>query len=124
MTTLRELKQYVEDLGAGLALRLDDLSARLDVVDTNVAIIRVLLGDRSAVDPQVVVLHTGLTPAQSHVAVMLADGNTVRDIALKMGVKENTVRTHIKRIRRRLGVSTQAQVVRIVLMLPRGRAGA
>ena len=114
---LTELRQYIEDMSAGLAMRFDDIDRRLDAI-------KVRTDGPQRIAPHVVASHTGLTLAQSRVAVMLADGNTVRDIVLKTGAKENSVRAHIKRIHSKLGVSTQAQVVRIVLQLPHGRAGA
>ena len=120
MTTFRVLKQYLEDLEAGLAMRFDNLDTRLDAIESDLAAIKVRMDEHSVVDPHVVASHTGLTLAQSRVAVMLAEGNTVRDIVLKTGAKENSVRAHIKRIHSKLGVSTQAQVVRVVLTLPHG----
>ncbi len=121
---LTELRQYIEDMSAGLAMRFDDLDRRLDAIEGDLAAIKVRTDGPQRIGPHVVASHTGLTLAQSRVAVMLADGNTVRDIVLKTGAKENSVRAHIKRIHSKLGVSTQAQVVRIVLQLPHGRAGA
>ena len=123
MTTFRALKQYIEDLETGLALRFDELGDRLGAIESDIAAIKDRLGERSAVDPHVVASHTGLTPAQSRVAALLADGNTVHDIVLKTGAKENSVRAHIKRIHSKLGVSTQAQLVRVVLLLPPVGAG-
>ena len=123
MTTFRALKQYIEDLESGLALRFDALGERLGAIENDIAAIKDRLGERSSVDPHVVASHTGLTPAQSRVAALLADGNTVHDIVLKTGAKENSVRAHIKRIHSKLGVSTQAQLVRIVLLLPPVGAG-
>ena len=120
---LTELCQYIEDLGVGLAMRFDDLDRRLDAIESDLAAIKARTNGPQRIDPQVVASHTGLTLAQSRVAIMLADGNTMRDIVLKTGAKENSVRTHIKRIHSKLGVSTQAQVVRIVLQLPHGRGG-
>ena len=121
---LTELRQYIEDMSAGLAVRFDDLDRRLDAIEGDLAAIKARMDGPQRIDPQVVASYTGLTLAQSRVAVMLADGNTVRDIVLKTGAKENSVRAHIKRIHSKLGVSTQAQVVRIVLQLPHGRGGA
>ena len=105
-------------------MRFDDLDRRLGAIESNLAAIKERMDGPQRIDPQVVASHTGLTLAQSRVAVMLADGNTVRDIVLKTGAKENSVRAHIKRIHSKLGVSTQAQVVRIVLQLPHGRSRA
>ncbi len=124
MTTCRLLKQYIENLEAGLTLRLDDLVGRLGAIENDLAIIKTQLGEGPSVNPRFVAAYTGLTPAQSRVAALLAEGNTVRDIVLKTGAKENSVRAHIKRIHSKLGVSTQAQLVRHILLLPLGKHGA
>ena len=79
---LTKLRQYIEDMSAGLAMRFDDLDRRL-------AAIKARMDGPQRIDPQVVASHTGLTLAQSRVAVMLVDGNTVRDIVLKTGAKKN-----------------------------------
>ena len=60
----------------------------------------------------------GLTPAESRVAVGLAEGRTVPDIAAASGRAEGTVRVHLKRIHRKLGVSRRADLVRLVLSVP------
>lgn len=64
----------------------------------------------------------GLTPAESGVAVELAAGRTVPDIAARSGRAESSVRTHLKHIHRKLGVSRRADLVRLVLSVPE-RAG-
>lgn len=43
---------------------------------------------RVAVDPSLVAAALGLTQAESHIAVLLAEGNTVRDIAIATGRTE------------------------------------
>ena len=62
----------------------------------------------------------GLTPAESRVAVELAEGRTVPDIAALSGRAGNTIRAHLKRIHRKLGVSRRADLVRLVLSVPEG----
>ena len=57
----------------------------------------------------------GLTAAQSRVAALLARGRTVRDIAVASGRQESTIRSHVKQIHRKLGVSRRADLVRLVL---------
>ena len=46
---------------------------------------------------------------------MLAAGVSVRDIALMTGRQENTVYKHLKQTYRKLGISRQAELVRLVL---------
>ena len=58
-----------------------------------------------------------LTPAESQVAALLADGKTVRDIALATGRRESTIRSHVKHMFAKHGLSRQADLVRLVLSL-------
>lgn len=62
----------------------------------------------------------GLSPAESRVAVLLAEGRTVPDIAAVFGRAHTTVRSHVRRIHRKLGVSRRADLVRLVLSVPQG----
>lgn len=58
----------------------------------------------------------GLTPAETEVALALAGGARLAAIAESRGVSRNTVRTHAARLRDKLGVSSQAEIVRTVLL--------
>ena len=77
------------------------------------------------IDPVLVAEVLGLTPAQSHIAVLLAQGHSIRDIALAVGREEGTIRWHTKQIfRRHRHISGQSDLVRLVLSLadfPQGR---
>ena len=66
-------------------------------------------------DPDLVARTLGLTPAESHIAVGLAGGRGVRDMAVTTGRTEGTVYWHMKRIYHKLGISRQADLVRLVL---------
>ena len=70
---------------------------------------------RPLVDAGMVAEALGLTPAQSEVAALLAAGSSVRDIAEATGRKENAVHKHLKQTYKRLGISRQAELVRLVL---------
>jgi DNA-binding CsgD family transcriptional regulator len=59
----------------------------------------------------------GLTPAESRVASVLAEGQTLRDAADQLGVSVNTVRTHLARIFDKVGVNRQAELVRLMIKL-------
>ena len=72
-------------------------------------------GGQSHVDPGLVAMALGLTPAESRVAALVAGGYSVRDIARLTGRRESTVRTHLKRIFSKQGVSGQADLVRVIL---------
>ena len=70
---------------------------------------------RPRIDAGLVAAALGLTPSESQVASMLAAGVSVRDIALMTGRQENTVYKHLKQMYRKLGISRQADLVRLVL---------
>ena len=72
-------------------------------------------GQCSRVDSGLVASMLGLTPAEGRVGALLADGHTVRRIALMTGTKESSIRSHMKRIYSKLGISRQADLVRLVL---------
>ena len=59
----------------------------------------------------------GLTPRESHLAVALAEGRTVSDVARETGRSVNTVRWHLQHIYTKLDLSRQAEVVRAVMAL-------
>ena len=73
--------------------------------------------DRAMVDPGLVQAALGLTPAEAAIAVLLAEGRTPREIAAATGRRYSTVRTHLKHIYARLGVSRQLGVAQLVLAL-------
>ena len=80
----------------------------------------VLVADPSRlarIDPGMPAAALGLTPAQSQIAVMLAEGRTVPEIARETGRRESTVRWHIKETFIRHGISRQAELIRLVLSL-------
>ena len=79
--------------------------AKFDLVDEN-QISRSLVGAT-----------LGLTPAESHVAALLAEGQTVRSIAAATDRKESSVRWLLSRIFKKHGISRQAELVRLVFSL-------
>ena len=70
-----------------------------------------------SIDPALVELVLGLTPTESRLAVALAAGQRVQEVALSTGRTEQTVRWHMKRIFRKQGVARQVDLVRRVLRL-------
>ena len=68
-----------------------------------------------AVDSRFVAEVHGLTPAESQVATLLAEGRTVGEITASTGRKESTVRWHVRNLHSKLGVHRQADLVRLVL---------
>ena len=74
-------------------------------------------GRHPRLDPDVVTRTLGLTPAESQVAVWLADGKNVRDIALTTGLTEGAIYWHLKQIYKKLPISRQVDLVRLVLSI-------
>ena len=69
------------------------------------------------IDPAIAGATLGLTVAESRVAVLLAEGMSVREIVAATGRKESTIRWHVKNILTKLGLSRQAELVRLLLPL-------
>ena len=67
------------------------------------------------VDPGLVGATLGLSPVESQVAALLAEGKTVSEIASATGRKVSTIRTHVQHIFAKLGINRQADLVRLVL---------
>jgi pimeloyl-ACP methyl ester carboxylesterase/DNA-binding CsgD family transcriptional regulator len=53
---------------------------------------------------------TGLTPRQTEVAALVAEGLSNRDLADRLGITERSAESHLERIRLRLGFRSRAQV--------------
>ena len=103
------LAVYVNPLsGAGTDFVLESVAAWVLVVDPT---------GHSTIDSRLVAAALDLTPAQSQVAAMLAEGHSVSDIAAATGRQQSTVRVLLKQVHRRRGVSSRAELVRLVLSL-------
>ena len=72
---------------------------------------------RTRIDPAMAGAALGLTEMESQVAVLLAEGRSVAQIAGVTGRKESTIRTHVKHMFAKLGLSRQVDLVRLVLSL-------
>ncbi len=72
-------------------------------------------GRTQRVDPGLVAKTLGLTPAESRLAVRLAEGRTVRDLAESAGQTPGAVYWHLKQIYQKLHISRQVDLVRLVL---------
>ena len=74
-------------------------------------------GNRPRLNARLVADALGLTAAESQVAVLLSEGMTARDIAMTTNRQASTIYTLIKRAYRRLGISRQPDLVRLILSL-------
>ena len=92
--------------------RLDDAAALGLVID---------LASQTRIDPAVVAAALGLTGTESRVAVLLAEGKTVREVAEAAGRLESTIRTHVKHMFAKHGLARQADLVRSLPVAPKSR---
>ncbi len=87
----------------------DSASAVLTFVDPHAA---------RPLDPVLVAQAFDLTPAESRVAIQLAQGHTIEQIARNNGVSMATVRTQLKSLFAKTRTNRQADLVRLVNSLP------
>jgi len=59
-----------------------------------------------------------LTPKESMVAIGIANGLTIKEIANQQGVQESSTKTHLKSVFGKLGINRQTQLVKILLSGP------
>ena len=69
---------------------------------------------RSNIDPERVADVLGLTPAESRIAVLLAQGKSIDEVAAETGRNRTTVKWHIRHIYAKSGVSRQAELMQLV----------
>ena len=74
-------------------------------------------GRQAVIDPALVTTLLGLTPPESQIAVWLAEGQSVRDIAETTGRTVGAIYWHLKQIYQKLSISRQGDLVRLVLSL-------
>ena len=72
-------------------------------------------GRQHRIDPALVATTLGLTSAESQVAVGLAEGQSVRDMARATGLTEGTIYWHMKQIYQKRSISRQVDLVLLVL---------
>jgi len=104
----------------GLRVCINPLEDRpLDFGAPRVAALVVLTepGNRPKLNTKLVAEALGLTTAESQVAVVLSEGMTARDIAMTTNRQASTIYSLIKRAYRKLGISRQADPVRLILSL-------
>jgi DNA-binding CsgD family transcriptional regulator len=56
----------------------------------------------------------GLTQAEARVALAAADGAMNSEIARKLRVSRNTIKTHLRRVYDKMGIRRQAELVRVL----------
>ena len=100
-----------------LTLHISPVTHRADFGAQRIAALVLLVDpvERPRVDPASLITTLGLTRAESRVAAALAAGHSVRDIAVRTRRTQAAVRWHVNQIHAKLGVSRQADLVRLVL---------
>lgn len=85
----------------------------------NVAAMVLVVDPRSQpkVNAELVAKALGLTPSEGQVAAMLAQGKTVHDLALETGRQKEAVYWLLQQIYKKLGISRQVDLVRLVLSM-------
>ena len=74
-------------------------------------------GSRPRVDADLVAATLRLTPSESRIAASLAEGNSVSAIAVMSSRAESSVRWHVGQIHRKLGISRNTDLMRLVLSI-------
>ena len=64
----------------------------------------------------------GLSPAESRLTGALLAEKTIREAAMDFGVRITTLRTQLSSILRKVGVSRQAELIRVLSNIPVGSA--
>lgn len=72
-----------------------------------------------SIDPTSIATTLGLNPVESEIAIRLAEGQRIQDIAKAMGYKTQTVYWYLKKIYRKLKINRQVDLVRRVLLITR-----
>ena len=101
----------------GLTVHVSPVRANgMDFRPSGVAALVLVLDHAPArIDPALVGATLGLSPTESLVAALLAEGKAVREIAAATGRSERTIRWHVQQIFDKRGISRQVELVRQVL---------
>ena len=103
-----------------LVLHVSPMARReVDFPDWQVAALVLVVdpANGTAIDPAAAAEALDLTGMESRVAVLLAQGMSVSQIATTIGRKESTIRAHVKHMFAKHGLSRQAELVRLVQSL-------
>lgn len=73
--------------------------------------------DRASIDPERVREALGLTRAESRIAVLLAQGKSIDEVAAETGRRRTTVKWHIRQIFAKHGISRQMELAQLVASL-------
>ena len=94
------------------------LGVELAVYERPLAMILVADPDARAPSERDLAEFFGLSPAESRLAMALLAGNVLHDIAAASGVRITTARTQLSSILRKVGVTRQAELIRVLSSIP------
>ena len=66
-------------------------------------------------EPSIIAASFGLTPAEARVAALVATAAPTREVADRLGLSENTVKTHLKAVFLKTGARNRADLMRLML---------
>jgi DNA-binding CsgD family transcriptional regulator len=66
-------------------------------------------------EPSVIAASFGVTPAEARVAALVATAAPTREVADRLGLSENTVKTHLKAVFLKTGARNRADLMRLML---------
>lgn len=72
----------------------------------------------TSIDPALLSAAFGLTPAECRIAVMLADGYSLKEIAKELDIQFDTVRKQLQAIYQKTSTNRQPELIRLLLNLP------
>lgn len=71
-----------------------------------------------AIDAELLYAVFNLTPAEARIAIQLAEGKPLKQIAQAQGVQHETVRKHLQAIYQKTATNRQPELIRLLLHLP------
>lgn len=93
------------DVGRFADLSLPDAAVLLFIVDP---------ANRAGVPVAWIVDAYGLTPAEARVAIAASSGLTIPETARQLGVSQNTIKTHLRKVFGKTGTNRQAELARLM----------
>jgi DNA-binding NarL/FixJ family response regulator len=102
----------------GYILIVAPLGVELAVYEPPVAMILVADPDGRTPSERDLAEFFGLSPAESRLTGALLAGKTMREIAADSGVQITTVRTQLSSVPRKVGVSRQTELIRVLSNIP------
>lgn len=115
---VKALRVTAEDGELGLGLLLRPLPRPAAADWTGSASVAVFISDptlRRDAPTDVLIQLFGFTPAESSLALLLANGLTLDEASAELSVSRNTAKSHLSAVFAKTGVSRQSQLVQLIL---------